>query len=67
MYTMNNREGVSMENDRHAMLNIGVFAIIFGDKKRILFCHRTDYDLWNLPGGVLEKDEAPCQVLGLGY
>ncbi|MCD4705344.1 NUDIX domain-containing protein [bacterium] len=41
------------------MFTIGVFAIIFDDKNRILFCHRTDYDLWNLPGGRLEKGEAP--------
>jgi 8-oxo-dGTP pyrophosphatase MutT (NUDIX family) len=40
---------------------IGVFAIIFDEKKRILFCHRTDYDLWNLPGGALEKGESPWQ------
>ncbi len=40
---------------------VGVFAIIFDKKKRILFCHRTDCDLWNLPGGALEKGEAPWQ------
>ena len=43
------------------MFNVGVFAVIFDDKKRILFCHRTDHDLWNLPGGALEKGEAPWQ------
>ncbi len=43
----------------HDTFNIGVFAIIFDRKKRILFCHRTDCDLWNLPGGALEKGEAP--------
>jgi len=41
------------------MFTVGVFAIIFDDKNRILFCHRTDHDLWNLPGGRLEKGEAP--------
>ena len=41
------------------MFTIGVFAIIFDDKNRILFCHRRDHDLWNLPGGRLEKGEAP--------
>lgn len=41
------------------MFTIGVFAIIFDDEKRILLCHRRDYDLWNLPGGELEKNEAP--------
>jgi 8-oxo-dGTP diphosphatase len=41
------------------MFKIGVFAIIVDDKKRVLLCHRKDYDLWNLPGGGLEKGEAP--------
>jgi len=41
------------------MFTIGVFAIIFDDKNRILFCHRRDHDLWNLPGGRLEAGEAP--------
>lgn len=40
---------------------IGTFAIIFDEKNRILFCHRTDYDLWNLPGGTLEKGESPWE------
>lgn len=43
------------------MYTIGVFAIIFDDKKRILFCHRTDRDMWNLPGGRLKKGEAPWE------
>lgn len=41
------------------MFTVGVFAAIFDDKNRILFCHRQDYDLWNLPGGKLEPDESP--------
>lgn len=38
---------------------IGVFGIIFDDRKRVLLCHRRDYDLWNLPGGGLEHGESP--------
>ncbi len=38
---------------------IGVFAVILDKDDRILLCHRTDYDLWNLPGGGLEKGESP--------
>ena len=38
---------------------IGVFAAILDEKNRILFCHRTDHDLWNLPGGALEYSETP--------
>ena len=41
------------------MNSIGVFAIILDSKKRVLLCHRCDYNLWNLPGGKLEKGEAP--------
>ncbi len=38
---------------------ICAFAVIFDIENRILFCHRTDYDLWNLPGGTLEHGETP--------
>jgi len=38
---------------------IGTFGIIFDENKRVLLCHRRDYDLWNLPGGTLESEEAP--------
>jgi ADP-ribose pyrophosphatase YjhB (NUDIX family) len=41
---------------------IGVFAIIpEANSRRILLCHRRDYDLWNLPGGRLEMGESPWQ------
>ena len=40
---------------------IGVFGIIVDKNKRVLACHRRDYDLWNLPGGALEKSEAPLK------
>ncbi len=40
-----------------ATFGIGVFGIIFDSQNRVLLCHRRDYDLWNLPGGALEKDE----------
>lgn len=33
------------------LFNIGVFGIILNEKKEILLCHRTDRDIWNLPGG----------------
>lgn len=38
---------------------IGVFAIIQDEKNRVLLCLRHDYDIWNLPGGALEKWESP--------
>ncbi|MFA5023062.1 MAG: NUDIX domain-containing protein [Candidatus Paceibacterota bacterium] len=40
---------------------IGVFGIIKDDQNRVLLCLRNDYDLWNLPGGGLEKGETPWQ------
>jgi len=38
---------------------IAAFGIIFDEKKRVLLCHRRDYDLWNLPGGGMEHGESP--------
>lgn len=43
------------------MFTIGVFAIIFNSERQVLLCHRSDYDLWNLPGGGLEPGEAPWE------
>jgi len=43
------------------MFTVGVFAIILNKEKQILLCHRKDYDLWNLPGGKLEKGEVPWE------
>lgn len=38
---------------------IGVFGILLNDKEEVLWCHRTDMDLWNLPGGGLDTNETP--------
>lgn len=43
------------------MFEIGAFAIIFDDKNRVLLCHRTDFDAWNLPGGGVESGELPTE------
>lgn len=40
---------------------IGTFAIILDSEKRVLLCHRRDFDLWNLPGGKLEQGESPWE------
>ena len=45
------------------MFKIGVFGIIENDQGKILLCHRTDHDLWNLPGGGVEKGETPWEAL----
>ncbi len=42
---------------------VGIFGIIFNSKNEVLLCHRRDYDLWNLPGGKLEKGETPWDGL----
>lgn len=41
------------------MFTIGAFGIIEDVRNRILLCHRTDVDLWNLPGGGVEGGESP--------
>lgn len=40
---------------------IGVFGIVTNTEKEILLCLRNDYNIWNLPGGKLEKGESPWQ------
>lgn len=45
------------------MFTIGVFGIITDNEKRVLFCHRRDYNLWNLPGGGVEVGESPWDAL----
>lgn len=42
---------------------IGAFAIILDEQDRVLLCHRRDYDLWNLPGGGVEANEAPWECV----
>lgn len=41
------------------MHNLGAFAIILDDASRVLLCHRTDFDAWNLPGGKVDRLESP--------
>ena len=40
-------------------VTVGVFAIIQNKNRETLLAHRTDCDLWNLPGGALEEGENP--------
>jgi 8-oxo-dGTP diphosphatase len=46
-----------------AEFTLGAFAIIFDTQKRVLLCHRRDFDLWNLPGGGVENLEAPWKAV----
>jgi len=45
------------------MTTLGAFAVIFGASERVLLCHRTDRDMWNLPGGRVEPGEAPWDAV----
>ena len=42
---------------------IGVFGIIFDQKKKVLLAKRQDFPFWNLPGGRVEKGETPDEAL----
>lgn len=46
-----------------SQFRIGIFGIMFDEQKRVLLCHRRDYDLWNLPGGGMENGESPWEGL----
>ena len=46
-----------------SMRTVGAFAIILDDASRILLCHRTDRDMWNLPGGRVEAHESPWDAV----
>ena len=41
------------------LFTVWAFGIILDEENRVLLCHRTDYDIWNLPWGGLNIDEAP--------
>jgi ADP-ribose pyrophosphatase YjhB (NUDIX family) len=43
--------------------NLGAFAIILDEQKRILLSHRRDIDAWNLPGGGIESGELPTEAV----
>lgn len=45
------------------MFTIGASAIITDEQRRVLLCHRTDRDFWNLPGGGVEHGETPWQAV----
>lgn len=45
------------------MRTLGAFALIHDVEAKILLCHRTDLDMWNLPGGRVEPAEAPWKAV----
>jgi ADP-ribose pyrophosphatase YjhB (NUDIX family)/uncharacterized protein YndB with AHSA1/START domain len=42
--------------------SLGAFALLFDPCGRILLCHRQDMDVWNLPGGGVERGELPTEA-----
>jgi len=52
---------VGEPEQRGPRFTIGVFGILLDEQRRVLLCHRRDFDLWNLPGGGLEANEAPWE------
>jgi 8-oxo-dGTP diphosphatase len=45
----------------HALIPLAYSTVIIRDDAgRILFHHRPDFDLWGLPGGILEAGESPA-------
>lgn len=43
--------------------SVSVGAAVLGPMGRLLAMRRRDNDAWQLPGGILEKDEGPLQAV----
>lgn len=43
------------------MFTIGAFGVIFNENDEVLLCHRRDKDLWDIPGGMVERGETPWE------
>ena len=44
-------------------MKMGAFAVLRDGLGRVLFSHRRDVDLWNLPGGGVEEGETPWDAV----
>lgn len=51
------------EEELAGMFSLGAFAIIQDEAQRVLLCHRTDVDYWNLPGGRALRGELPTETV----
>lgn len=45
------------------MQKLGAFAVVQDLSSRVLLCHRTDMDAWNLPGGGVHAGETPWEAV----
>jgi hypothetical protein len=59
--SMRRRESL-LPHCRGHVFSIGVLASIFDEHNRVLLCRRRDVNLWNLPGGGVEKGELPTET-----
>lgn len=46
-----------------AYYEAGACGMVFNKQGEILLCHRTDRDIWNLPGGVIDHNESPWDAV----
>lgn len=44
-------------------INSGVYGVILNEKNEILLIHRTDHDIWEIPGGKWEDGETPWDAI----
>jgi 8-oxo-dGTP diphosphatase len=44
-------------------INGAVYGVIVNEKAEVLLIHRTDHDIWEIPGGRWEEGETPWQAV----
>lgn len=42
---------------------VGVFACLFNSRRELLLLHRSDHDMWCLPGGLVEVGESVTDAI----
>lgn len=48
--------------NQNSCFTIAAFAVILDELDRVLLCHRRDMDMWNLPGGGVEKGKLLAKI-----
>ncbi|MEU4234382.1 NUDIX domain-containing protein [Nonomuraea sp. NPDC026600] len=52
-----------MTTDERPLHSVSVGAAVVGEGSRLLAIRRRDTGAWQLPGGILERDEGPLQAV----
>ncbi|MEV4364587.1 NUDIX domain-containing protein [Nonomuraea sp. NPDC049625] len=52
-----------MTTDERSLHSVSVGAAVVGEGNRLLAIRRRDNGAWQLPGGILERDEGPLQAV----